>query len=235
MRLIRATRFRKAGSCFNSRTLGRVRQPEPFTARRPIPCFNSRTLGRVRHPFPVACLRHVHVSIHAPWEGCDVFRAHYVIAPIVSIHAPWEGCDQARSSSLCRHSRFNSRTLGRVRLEEESYAQHLSQFQFTHPGKGATHSCTSYISRGITFQFTHPGKGATPLQRDDRIPLHVSIHAPWEGCDDVADIEVDVYVDVSIHAPWEGCDPSARDALMESLPFQFTHPGKGATDLAPDI
>ena len=34
---------------------------------------------------------------------------------------------------------------------------------------------------------------------------------------------------VSIHAPWEGCDDDlGRDAEGEGL-FQFTHPGKGAT------
>ena len=73
----------------------------------------------------------------------------------------------------------------------------------------------------------------------------VSIHAPWEGCDCVC-----VCV-VSIHAPWEGCDQvvgviiapivsfnsrtlgrvrHARQAVvLVILPFQFTHPGKGAT------
>ena len=35
--------------------------------------------------------------------------------------------------------------------------------------------------------------------------------------------------EVSIHAPWEGCDYSGRQRIEESLPFQFTHPGKGAT------
>ena len=33
------------------------------------------------------------------------------------------------------------------------------------------------------FQFTHPGKGATRLPSLERHRVLVSIHAPWEGCD----------------------------------------------------
>ena len=34
------------------------------------------------------------VSIHAPWEGCDVGNVGKAIKLLfVSIHAPWEGCD----------------------------------------------------------------------------------------------------------------------------------------------
>ena len=35
---------------------------------------------------------------------------------MVSIHAPWEGCDQSGLLTDNRDVRFNSRTLGRVRL-----------------------------------------------------------------------------------------------------------------------
>ena len=34
---------------------------------------------------------------------------------------------------------------------------------------------------------------------------------------------------VSIHAPWEGCDGKRYLSRYESVRFQFTHPGKGAT------
>ena len=58
---------------------------------------------------------------------------------------------------------------------------------------------------------------------------HVSIHAPWEGCDEVA-APVDGHnIIVSIHAPWEGCDSAYQLWLYPFLKFQFTHPGKGAT------
>ena len=34
---------------------------------------------------------------------------------------------------------------------------------------------------------------------------------------------------VSIHAPWEGCDALKSAPASMRSPFQFTHPGKGAT------
>ena len=80
-----------------------------------------------------------------------------------------------------------------------------SEFQFTHPGKGATVTPTiiislrkSFNSRTLgrvrldgeslvvlacRFQFTHPGKGATKSPYCVRTLPQVSIHAPWEGCD----------------------------------------------------
>ena len=36
-------------------------------------------------------------------------------------------------------------------------------------------------------------------------------------------------VAVSIHAPWEGCDQRRLSVARLSTTFQFTHPGKGAT------
>ena len=35
---------------------------------------------------------------------------------------------------------------------------------------------------------------------------------------------------VSIHAPWEGCDALVVVVVEACVLFQFTHPGKGATD-----
>ena len=80
------------------------------------------------------------------------------------------------------------------------------------------------------FQFTHPGKGATIITYVTSTTFYVSIHAPWEGCDNLPSLREcmrecfnsrtlgrvrhllvaatsadDV---VSIHAPWEGCDTS---------------------------
>ena len=56
----------------------------------------------------------------------------------VSIHAPWEGCDSA---------------------------------------------VATLIVVFFEFQFTHPGKGATGVERCKQFFFRVSIHAPWEGCD----------------------------------------------------
>ena len=163
---------------------GKGATPSLNVTTMPLIGFNSRTLGRVRHfelaPSQLPRL----VSIHAPWEGCDIYGAK--LAP--------------------SRRGFNSRTLGRVRQGRLSLDVNLYKFQFTHPGKGATYSeiklvslqngfnsrtlgrvrrsysrrpsdtYTSFNSRTLGrvrlveqrlgeeskgFQFTHPGKGAT--------------------------------------------------------------------------
>ena len=149
-------------SCFNSRTLGRVR-PDAGLAKklgisvsihapwegcdgwwhrrgRSLHCFNSRTLGRVRQGGKGDECAVLGVSIHAPWEGCDISASKTSRRKQVSIHAPWEGCDCISAVSPARHSGFNSRTLGRVRRSILSSGNIVSMFQFTHPGKGATSS-----------------------------------------------------------------------------------------------
>ena len=78
--------------------------------------FNSRTLGRVRR---------------------DLSVVYELIEP-VSIHAPWEGCDLSNRDLLRIRQSFNSRTLGRVRLNPPTPSLIKPLFQFTHPGKGAT-------------------------------------------------------------------------------------------------
>ena len=147
-------------------------------------CFNSRTLGRVRQIYLPTLDEERGVSIHAPWEGCDRYTTIFIVARImfqfthpgkgatnrtlpkeevlrVSIHAPWEGCDST----------------GSTRREQEV------RFQFTHPGKGATDEFEELRRKIIKFQFTHPGKGATRAAHPWERPPTVSIHAPWEGCD----------------------------------------------------
>ena len=123
------------------------------------------------------------VSIHAPWEGCDYLGREVTATCGVSIHAPWEGCDVP-----CLVRELN-------------------------PGE---------------FQFTHPGKGATPEYRQAMSNLVVSIHAPWEGCDAIQEGRP-TPLRVSIHAPWEGCDQICTGVSSNLAKFQFTHPGKGAT------
>ena len=87
----------------------------------------------------------------------------------------------------------------------------------------------NHLCKRPLFQFTHPGKGATLVGLCGTIDAYVSIHAPWEGCDN---LDTDYYaaiVEVSIHAPWEGCDTALEITEELLTKFQFTHPGKGAT------
>ena len=78
------------------------------------------------------------------------------------------------------------------------------------------------------FQFTHPGRGATQSYTSGHPYLQVSIHAPREGCDDDPEEDDKLYL-VSIHAPREGCDTGVVPSELYGTEFQFTHPGRGAT------
>ena len=225
--------------------------------------FNSRTLGRVRLGNAGAFLGAGAFQFTHPGKGATVSAFRSVKSDGVSIHAPWEGCDATLQHGLTLLHGFNSRTLGRVRryLRGCDYRTHRVSihapwegcdacrwsspclwllFQFTHPGKGATHwpsfvapYCESFNSRTLGrvrqedyrnysinfwFQFTHPGKGATGRRNEADIASTVSIHAPWEGCDRHPGRKL-LTCAVSIHAPWEGCDLPLPLVLM--LPMSF--------------
>ena len=118
----------------------------------------------------------------------------------VSIHAPREGCDGWM-------------------LKDRA----LSEFQFTHPGRGATVLCRaatllscSFNSRtpgGVRlgfalnldaldlFQFTHPGRGATVLNAAYCPYCYVSIHAPREGCDSLSPVRLTVGASFNSRTP----------------------------------
>ena len=57
----------------------------------------------------------------------------------------------------------------------------------------------------------------------------VSIHAPREGCDHAKSVDF-IPGAVSIHAPREGCDNDGYLTHIGRYTFQFTHPGRGATE-----
>ena len=143
--------------------------------------------------------------------------------------------------------RFNSRTPGGVRPLLGGVLGYLGQFQFTHPGRGATSSSSIFRTASSWFQFTHPGRGATLSTHilctsfgsfNSRTPggvrqgalryapeEWVSIHAPREGCDDIDDLRR-LSFDVSIHAPREGCDRRrSRCGANERSCFNSRTPG----------
>ena len=79
------------------------------------------------------------------------------------------------------------------------------------------------------FQFTHPGRGATLEGLLSRSLLHVSIHAPREGCDSYFDLNSGVIASFQFTHPGRGATAKDFRLLTFILPFQFTHPGRGAT------
>ena len=74
------------------------------------------------------------------------------------------------------------------------------------------------------FQFTHPGRGATIDGWSSNINISVSIHAPREGCD--TDIRFRYFgCGVSIHAPREGCDLAYNIGVGRFSRFNSRTPG----------
>ena len=102
---------------FNSRTLGRVRQSDGF--RTPSwHKFQFTHPGKGATPCAGCCLWGCSVSIHAPWEGCDI-NACNVVSQISSFNSRTLGRVRRARLALARlvALSFNSRTLGRVRHE----------------------------------------------------------------------------------------------------------------------
>ena len=112
-----------------------------------------------------------------------------------------------------KDSSFNSRTLGRVRQTRSNSQNYRPLFQFAHPGKGATSSVRALFHEHIRFNSRTLG----------RVRL-AECFRRWL-----------LYLLVSIHAPWEGCDGVLGLQRVGNKVFQFTHPGKGATEAVTTI
>ena len=124
----------------------------------------------------------MHISIHAPLAGCDNLGGGVIghllyfnprtpcgVRPYVrglvdqdsiSIHAPLAGCDVECGLRLIGYS----------------------QFQSTHPLRGATFT-NKMPKLMILFQSTHPLRGATTFANNTWEKIVISIHAPLAGCD----------------------------------------------------
>ena len=146
----------------------------------------------------------------------------------VSIHAPREGCDCSSTTTAARSWCFNSRTPGGVRHTRPRGFLGDMEFQFTHPGRGAT-VCICLFGDNVEFQFTHPGRGATYDEQEKRHVPTVSIHAPREGCD-LSTLKLSVgEMKFQFTHPGRGATQTLTTCVVARLMFQFTHPGRGAT------
>ena len=168
-----------------------------------------------------------------PGRGATISVTQRDTEPTVSIHAPREGCDRDLPKSPTSTPSFNSRTPGGVRQKIHRHPDKAKEFQFTHPGRGATALAQQIEAERKKFQFTHPGRGATIMHTTLCSSSAVSIHAPREGCDLKQGSFLVEAKEVSIHAPREGCDKCWQASLERRSRFQFTHPGRGATPPLP--
>ena len=123
---------------------------------------------------------------------------------------------------------FNSRTLGRVRRRHHRADIKSTMFQFTHPGKGATHQHNELVKEFKGFNSRTLGRVRLPLTKCVPNNLLVSIHAPWEGCDYTRRICRGSRHCFNSRTLGRVRLPNAF-ARSTASKFQFTHPGKGAT------
>ena len=145
----------------------------------------------------------------------------------VSIHAPREGCDSCaaayRRTRLC----FNSRTPGGVRPDEFVTTYVNNEFQFTHPGRGATITFSN-LYQVLLFQFTHPGRGATFCAIISIVIIRCFNSRTPGGVRRSAPYQILLSVRFQFTHPGRGATRWSQPRKYQSE-FQFTHPGRGAT------
>ena len=149
------------------------------------------------------------VSIHAPREGCDsLVRFIGAVNLSVSIHAPREGCDLVGQLNIPHESAVSIHAPREGCDSDGGVANNWSwEFQFTHPGRGAT--CTGLSDAYSLCRF------------NSRTPGGVRLGGGLSSASKCST--------VSIHAPREGCDLLLGYLGLTPPEFQFTHPGRGAT------
>ena len=127
-----------------------------------LECFNSRTLGRVRLKQMTPIEVQLMFQFTHPGKGATLNSSSVLVSLLVSIHAPWEGCDSVLCALVKMRYSFNSRTLGRVRLDMLGYGFEITLFQFTHPGKGATSGCNDLGDINLRFNSRTLGRVRLP-------------------------------------------------------------------------
>ena len=103
-------------------------------------------------------------------------------------------------------------------------------FQFTHPGKGATEG--QWYRPEDLFRFNSRTLGRVRLYAAPapRLVVRVSIHAPWEGCDNAVSSSASMHPSFNSRTLGRVRRLTLRETIIW-VKFQFTHPGKGATYL----
>ena len=108
-------------------------------------------------------------------------------------------------------------------------AQNASEFQFTHPGRGATRSALISDCVLLLFQFTHPGRGATYYILRNILGWSGGFNSRTPGGVRLSPRSISsVSLSFNSRTPG-GVRLLLRVSLVKLQVFQFTHPGRGAT------
>ena len=126
------------------------------------------------------------VSIHAPREGCDsASPTDNASSSSFNSRTPGGVRHKRRSRTYHAPGGFNSRTPGGVRQPPAPRRFGCtSSFNSRTPG-GVRRELRLFVEPTCEFQFTHPGRGATDVCFLVYQVFVVSIHAPREGCDNL--------------------------------------------------
>ena len=217
--------------------------------------FNPRTPRGVRLAPHAGGGAAILISIHAPREGCDTINQLRMAFQIQfqSTHPArgatsndkrleadellFQSTHPARGATVCRRATmdvftcFNPRTPRGVRRTVSTLVIQLPSSFNPRTPRGVRHTISTVKEVTNMFQSTHPARGATYLLLHPSHKVSISIHAPREGCDGSGAIVRPGSLDISIHAPREGCDVWHLADKYTQLPFQSTHPARGATAL----
>ena len=183
----------------------------------------------------------VHISIHAPREGCDTISSLVAHGPsTISIHAPREGCDGPESGAYLAYLNISIHA-PREGCDATRWQTGVrkSLFQSTHPARGATfdgfiddtiNSISIHAPREgcdqlslfifilpCVFQSTHPARGATPsLTVFESIEADFNPRTP-RGVRHLLCAPLPGTWHISIHAPREGCDVSGAKRRIQAI------------------
>ena len=101
----------------------------------------------------------------------------------ISIHAPREGCDRYDLATTACATQFQSTHPARgATAAGQSSRRYFFNFNPRTP-RGVRRYAEGRRDRPARFQSTHPARGATGNRIGIRYHLLISIHAPREGCD----------------------------------------------------
>ena len=146
----------------------------------------------------------------------------------ISIHAPRMGSDSPSSRVMLRTSNFNPRSPDGERPPQAERARRGDHISIHAPRMGSDPPWQHRPYITVGFQSTLPGWGATESHGGSGSRPAISIHAPRMGSDSFL-MDNPIFRRISIHAPRMGSDflPLGNDA--NTIVFQSTLPGWGAT------
>ena len=110
------------------------------------------------------------------------------LTPRVSIHAPWEGCDLVSNLHQTSETTFQFTHPGKGATVARPISLVISMVSIHAPWEGCDGKRIPYPIVKYSVSIHAPWEGCDSEKKALSKTLIVSIHAPWEGCDCSASI-----------------------------------------------